>query len=573
MPPVKPRPSESLHRRTLRIVIGAVAAMLLALILPLAWTWSRNVAAAETRELELHLGRALHRLHAEAKALHVTVHDYAVWDEMYTMLQDRDLSWADRNYVDTTFQTNRLNAVLFLDTEGAPFYAKAYHLAGDRPRRMPDGLIPLMASRTADEGGGTGLVALPEGPWMVAWHPVLPSERSASPLGLAVFARALDSSAVERFADDLLLDLRLFAPPPAPSLVPLDAERPAWKVDTRSANELSGSFTVLGFDGRPATSVAVGIERELHRKGRAALATMVGLLLLVGLAFGALVSWLLERLVLARVDALVAEVERVGVAGDAALRVSPGGNDELGGLARAINAMLDTLDTLGRGLARERNRTEQLLFNVLPHVIATRLMDDTDRIADAVPEATVVFADLVGFTQLTRSLPAHELVDLLDELFRRFDALAAEHRVEKVKTIGDAWMGVTGAPDPSPSHAADAARFALALVASVAEFAEARGLSLSVRVGLHAGPLVAGVIGQSRLGWDVWGDTVNTAARLESSGAPGRVHVSGQLAAMLASAYELEPRGALELKGLGALETAWLLRVRAPGAPQPGPTA
>jgi len=199
-------------------------------------------------------------------------------------------------------------------------------------------------------------------------------------------------------------------------------------------------------------------------------------------------------------------------------------------------------------------RSDELLTNAIPSSIATRLKHGEDRIAEAYPETTVVFADIVGFTPWSQRTDPARVVALLDDLFSRFDALAVEHGVEKIKTVGDAYMAVAGAPEPRADHAEAALAFARSILAEVADWRRANDLELEVRVGLASGPVVGGVIGQRRLLFDLWGDTVNTAARMESSGVPSRIHVAASTRELLGDPEAFEQRQ-VEIKGLGLMTT------------------
>src|SRR5262249_5765477 len=159
----------------------------------------------------------------------------------------------------------------------------------------------------------------------------------------------------------------------------------------------------------------------------------------------------------------------------------------------------------------------------------------------------------VDFTVLSGGMSPQPLVSLLDELFSEFDELARRHRVEKIKTIGDCYMAVCGVPDPREDHAVALADMALEMVQCLKHFNEARGTSLRIRIGLNTGPVVAGVIGRSKFIYDLWGDTVNTASRMESTGVPGRVQVTEQMQKALVAQFELEERGEVEIKGKGRL--------------------
>jgi class 3 adenylate cyclase len=213
-------------------------------------------------------------------------------------------------------------------------------------------------------------------------------------------------------------------------------------------------------------------------------------------------------------------------------------------------------------IEREKAKSERVLRNVLPERIADRLREDESVIADGVADATVLFADLVGFTPLSEGLEPDELVRALDGLFARFDALTDGLGLDKIKTIGDAYMAVGGAAAPLPDHADRIVRLGLAMIEATAIHAPTCGLPLRLRVGVHSGPLVAGVIGRRRLAWDLWGDTVNTASRMESHGVVDAVQISRATLDRLSAdraGFAIEPRGMIEIKGKGPLE-AFLVR-------------
>jgi class 3 adenylate cyclase len=213
-------------------------------------------------------------------------------------------------------------------------------------------------------------------------------------------------------------------------------------------------------------------------------------------------------------------------------------------------------------IEREKAKSERVLRNVLPERIADRLREDDSVIADGVDDATVLFADLVGFTPLSEGLEPDELVRALDGLFARFDALTDGLGLDKNNTIGDAYMAAGGAAGPLPDHADRVVRLGLAMIEATAIHAPICGLPLRLRVGVHSGPLVAGVIGRRRLAWDLWGDTVNTASRMESHGVADAVQISRATLDRLSAngaGFAIEPRGTIEIKGKGPLE-AFLVR-------------
>jgi adenylate cyclase len=213
-------------------------------------------------------------------------------------------------------------------------------------------------------------------------------------------------------------------------------------------------------------------------------------------------------------------------------------------------------------------RSDELLTNAIPTSIATRLRHGEERIAETYPQTTVLFADLASFTPWARDTDAARVVGFLDDLFTRFDELAAVSGVEKIKTIGDAYMAVAGAPEPRADHAAAAIDLARGMLAALADARVPWDVPLELRVGLASGPVVGGVIGQRRILFDLWGDTVNTASRMQSSGVPGRIQVAQSTRDLLREACSFEEREPVVVKGLGPM-TTYLLADHAGRIPKP----
>ena len=212
-----------------------------------------------------------------------------------------------------------------------------------------------------------------------------------------------------------------------------------------------------------------------------------------------------------------------------------------------------------RALAVEQERSERLLLNVLPAPIAARLKQREDVIADGFPDVTVLFADLVDFTRHSQRIAPERVVAILNDLFTAFDQLAERQGLEKIKTVGDAYMVAGGLPDPRPDHARAVAEMALAIRDEVARHTGPNGQPLQVRVGIDTGPVVAGVIGRHKFIYDLWGDTVNTASRMESHGAPDCIQVTARTHQRLEDGYRFERRGPIQVKGKGEMVTWFLL--------------
>jgi adenylate cyclase len=214
-------------------------------------------------------------------------------------------------------------------------------------------------------------------------------------------------------------------------------------------------------------------------------------------------------------------------------------------------------------LREEQAKAENLLLNILPRSIADKLKTDTKRIADQFSSASILFADVVDFTPLAEKLPPEEVVGVLDHLFSHFDALADRYELEKIKTIGDCYMVAAGVPTPRPDHARALALMALDMQTAMRAEDAMGHLGLGLRIGINSGPVVAGVIGRKRFLYDLWGDAVNTASRMESHGTSGRIQITQATKDLLEGEFVCEPRGTIAVKGKGEMEAWYLVGLRA----------
>ncbi|MGI0483954.1 adenylate/guanylate cyclase domain-containing protein [Pantanalinema rosaneae CENA516] len=210
-------------------------------------------------------------------------------------------------------------------------------------------------------------------------------------------------------------------------------------------------------------------------------------------------------------------------------------------------------------LKESQERSERLLLNILPFPIAERLKHDTSAIAEQFDEVTILFADIVGFTPLSAQIKPTELVNLLNQIFSAFDELTEKHRLEKIKTIGDAYMVVGGLPVARPDHAVAVAQMALDMQAVITQFQTRYSDQLQIRIGMNSGSVVAGVIGVKKFIYDLWGDAVNIASRMESLGCPGKIQVTAATYELLKDRYHLVQRGQVAVKGKGEMTTYWLV--------------
>ncbi|MCB1192701.1 MAG: adenylate/guanylate cyclase domain-containing protein [Leptospiraceae bacterium] len=208
----------------------------------------------------------------------------------------------------------------------------------------------------------------------------------------------------------------------------------------------------------------------------------------------------------------------------------------------------------------EHDKSQKLLQNILPLSVIAKLRDNPDTIAENFEECTVLFSDIVGFTEMSRKMSAYALVSLLNEVFSSFDDLAEKHNLEKIKTIGDAYMVVGGLPEPDPNHAENVAQFALEMQTVIQGFKQKMQIPLELRIGIHSGGAVAGVIGKKKFIYDLWGDSVNTASRMESHGLPGQIHVSESTYNRLKEKFQFKERGMVTVKGIGNMKSYFLIQ-------------
>ncbi|NER21630.1 MAG: response regulator [Symploca sp. SIO1C2] len=227
-------------------------------------------------------------------------------------------------------------------------------------------------------------------------------------------------------------------------------------------------------------------------------------------------------------------------------------------LARVENHL--NIQALNNALRQEQKKSENLLLNTLPKTIVEELKQHQRAIPKEYDEASFLFSDIVEFAANSSSMPPTEVVDLLNQVFSAFDQLAQHHGVEKIRTIGDAYFVAGGVPLVRPDHAAAIAEMALDMQQAIAQFRWPNGQPLALRIGINTGgPVVAAVLGTKKFAYDVWGDTVNIASRMETQGAPGRIHVTTATYEQLQDKYQLQKRGVINVKSKGEMTTYWLV--------------
>ena len=573
---------------TLRIkTMGIITITLLGLIAVLIFS-NRQIVLGSFSELEdedirRNVERVQEALATQLDEIDISAKDYALADQsletLVGLLNDQAFRETPdgKNRLAGLIADLKLNTFLLADADGRIVFGRGYDEETQSLGPVPRGLLPHLTPDNPlirhpnSESSLQGLVFIPE-PLLVASENILSTRRDAV-LGTVIMGRFLDDQEVQQLSELTRLSLTVHrldesAMPEdfQDALSTVTDEEPV-AVRTLSDDLVAGYTVLTDIQGEPGLMVRVDVPRDIMDKGNLSMLYLLISLVAVGLVMVGLILFLLDKLVLSRLLRLSGEVSGIQSASDLALRVSVTGQDELSSTSGAINVMLDGLEQAHDELSAERERSESLLLNVLPEPIADRLKDGETTIADQFDQVTVMFADIVGFTPYSARVSATELVDMLNRLFSEFDELTDRYGLEKIKTIGDAYMVAAGLPAPRTDHAEAIANMALDAQQMVVRFSEQQQIPLQVRLGINTGPVVAGVIGTKKFIYDLWGDTVNTAARMQTYGVEGAIQVSQETYMHLRDKYSFEDRGLIEMKGKGEV-AAYLLTGKIAGVLQ-----
>lgn len=417
-----------------------------------------------------------------------------------------------------------------------------------------------------------GLILAQEGPLLLTSQ-LIPVGSEATPLGFLVTGRILTSDEIAFLGAKLRLDVefnQVFKTPQeieAHKKMPSEFEAGQARLITRNDQFADLLVTFEDFRQRPIFELKVVLKRDFYLQAQESFRFLLLTVVVLGLVFAAVMLVILEKLVLARVAGLSADVRVITASKDIKARVRELGDDELGKLSSDCNDLLQTQEQLVGQIHAEQAKTEKLLLNILPGPIAEKLKNNNASLAEKFDEATILFADIVGFTPMSSRIPPEELVQTLNLVFSSFDRLAEKYGLEKIKTIGDAYMVAGGIPDRKPNHTIAIAHMALDMLTELKILSKGRTRALQIRIGIHTGPVVAGVIGTKKFLYDLWGDTVNIASRMESSALEDTIQCSTETYRILSERFVLEPRGEINIKGRGLMNTYFLQGRRKKASP------
>ena len=564
----------SLRQKTLLLISILLVGLIAVLYASLSTIILGSFARLEQQNTRLNVQRLQEALEDELQKLSLTVEDWAAWDDTYTFIQDRNKEFVQANLVDSTFAFLKINFLLLFNNQDKQVFGKGFKLEPLQAMPLPESLQQKLVSNSIllqhpdTSSKIQGILLLKEGSLIVASQPIVTSEGTGPMRGTLIMGRYLNDQKIKELEQRTQLSLKVYRVdnPQLPSEIQAVrsqlentqvessgsfAQAPVY-IQPLNADVIAGYSLLSDIYGKPALLFQVDIPRDIYKQGQISLHYLLVSLLGVGIVFGAATLLLLEKMVLLRLTNLSTEVRDIGTTNDLSMRVKVKGEDELSSLANTINWMLEKI-------AKEQEKAENLLLNILPEPIAAQLKQNQKAIAENFDEVTILFADIVGFTPLSARLEPIELVNWLNKIFSTFDNFAEQLGLEKIKTIGDAYMVASGLPVPRADHAEVIAEMALLMQEAVERFQVEQGESFQIRIGINTGVVVAGVIGTRKFIYDLWGDAVNIASRMESSGEPGRIQVTEATYEQLKYKYELQKRGAVSVKGKGEMTTYWLL--------------
>lgn len=562
-------------------ILLTIVATLSGLIAILAGSASQIVLNSfknlEKEDTENNLKRVQEALYEEYHKITTTAKDWGSWNGLYDYTQKPNREFYQQNLLPATFQQLDLQLMMIINTKNQVIFGqniaeKGQYIPLKKTEKFTAFEKDLLTHRTPQDIK-TGLITFEDHLMIIVSKPILTSEEQGPIQGTLLMGRYLNDDIVKALSSRTRLPIQsyaLFTPQKIPpSLYPIlkelqkkiNAQEKISPMIIYPKNEktITGYTLFSDLQKKPVLLLQVDLPRRIYQQGKKSVHYLLIAVIALGITVTILIIILLDKLVISRILKLSQEVQLIGETKNLELRVTLLGKDELGGLGKTINWMLEKLDRSNQELAKQREKAENLLLNILPSAIAESLKEDSQTIADDYPSATILFADIVGFTQISGELSPAVLVKLLNEIFSKFDQLTDKYHLEKIKTIGDAYMVVGGVPKPDENHAHSIANMALEMISVMEVFNQETGKRLNIRVGINTGSVVAGVIGLKKFIYDLWGDAVNVASRMESSGLPGRIQVTENTYNLIKDDFVMEYRGSIEIKGKGQMVTYWLL--------------
>ena len=522
----------------------------------------------ESMEIQGDLERILDAIRYEIKINNNKLGDWAIWNETYQFIQDHNQDYIKDNLSNDEMTTLGINVMIFIDKNKKIVATRKYPLNSSWQIAELIQYIqhsPNLLSHSYKESASYGLVTLSNSLIILASRPILRNDKTGPIMGTLLFGKFFDATLSQAIIQRLRLNIRFYSfveahqhPYLQPTLAAL-ATSPSFWVSPRNEQLVEGFTWFYDLNNQPSLLIHLSKNRPIYQQGLQLINRFLISLTLAGCLFLGISLLLIRQLVLSRLFQLVKDVQIITRSGDVSQRVQVVGQDELAILSQEINAMLDSLEDKSQALAVEKEKTESLLNNILPVSIAQRMKQGETMIAEHFDNATILFSDIVGFTQWAAHMTPAKLVAILNQIFSEFDLIADHYGLEKIKTIGDAYMVVAGVPKPCELHIEIMALMALEMRDKVIELNKLFNFDISIRIGISTGEVIAGIIGKRKFAYDLWGGVVNTAARMESHGVAGKIQCTETIYQLLQPTFEFENRGLIEVKGKGNMQTYFLV--------------
>ena len=525
--------------------------------------------ALESMDIQGDLERILDAIRYEIKINNNKLGDWAIWNETYQFIQDHNQDYIDNNLSNDEMVTLGINVMVFIDNNKKIVITRTH---SPNSNWQVNELIeyiknsPNLLSHAFKESSVYGLVALSNNLLILASRPILRNDKTGPIMGTLLFGKFFNATLSRAITQRLRLNIRFYSFTEAHQHANLQStlaalatsSHPFW-VSPKNKQLVEGFTWFYDLTNQPSLLIHLSKDRPIYQQGLQLINRFLIALTLAGSLFLGISLLLIRQLVLSRLFQLVKDVQIITHSGDVSQRVQVVGQDELAILSQEINAMLDSLEDKSQALAFEKEKTESLLHNILPVPIAQRMKQGETMIAEHFDNVTILFSDIVGFTQWAAHTTPAKLVEILNRIFSEFDLIADRYGLEKIKTIGDAYMVVAGVPKPCELHIEIMALMALEMRDKVIELNRLFNFDISIRIGISTGEVIAGIIGKRKFAYDLWGDVVNTAARMESHGVAGKIQCTETIYQLLQPTFEFESRGLIEVKGKGSMQTYFLV--------------
>jgi adenylate cyclase len=529
----------------------------------------------EQQNVYQNLHRLTSALNEDINMLQRSARDYAEWDDTYHFVDNLNLDYQETNLVAGVFETLDIDIILIFNEQQQLVFAGYHEPETEEVIELPEIFATYLNSDSilAQLDSVKGVLLVDNEVYIIASQPILTSERTGPINGNFVMAKKINSDRLESLKSRTRLEITLITQDITTVQPKFANSANTLIVETTDKNIISGYTLVHDIHGQAGLLLKIDILRDIYQQGLKSITYLIISLLVVGISFGITALIILEKIILSPLAQLSKDIANIGTNNNLSARLNClNGDDELSVFAAKINWMLDNISQNSQEIYLQKQKVEKLLLNVLPKEVASQLTNDNQvLIADHFEEVTILFADIVGFTDLSAKLEPIELVNLLNEFFSDFDNIVEKLNLEKIKTIGDAYMVAAGLPMPRSDHAEAIAEMALLMQESMRNFRLRYSHNIHIRIGINSGVVIAGVIGKRKFIYDLWGDAVNIASRMESSGEPGNIQITASTYEKIKHNYVVEERGLVYVKGKGEMLTYWLKSRKT--NPQPKPLA